>query len=142
MEQIAHQDKKRREREEKPPEAKVKKMEETKGEGNGQRSEQDRTCRFFLTEGGCKKGKQCSWSHVLDDQRRCWTCGSTRHLAPDCDRPRGASQEKGGQKGGRKAGFTTNAKTVKREEMKREEPTKKEDDKDEPYAQGDVPSSS
>ena len=41
---------------------------------------------FFLTDGGCKKAKNCEWKHTLDDQRRCWTCGGKDHLANACPR--------------------------------------------------------
>lgn len=42
-------------------------------------------CRFYLTENGCRKGKQCRWSHdQKDEQKRCWTCGATTHFSPKC----------------------------------------------------------
>ena len=34
-------------------------------------------CKFFNTEHGCRKGRQCKWLHQPDDKRRCYTCGST-----------------------------------------------------------------
>ena len=41
--------------------------------------------KFFLTVSGCRRGKDCRWSHDLkDDQRRRYSCGSTKHLAPSC----------------------------------------------------------
>lgn len=59
---------------------------EKTGEDKGKR------CRFFLTEAGCRRGKECSWSHdQKDEKRRCWTCGSTEHLAPACTRPKSTS---------------------------------------------------
>ena len=41
-------------------------------------------CKFFNTEHGCRKGRQCKWLHQPDDKRRCYTCGSTKHMAPAC----------------------------------------------------------
>ena len=38
--------------------------------------------------------KRCGFSHDLsDDKRRCYICGSTRHLASSCSRSRGPSSE-------------------------------------------------
>ena len=51
-------------------------------------------CRFFLTDAGCKRGKECTFSHdVKDDRRRCYNCGSVDHLSPSCTRSKGASTE-------------------------------------------------
>ena len=34
---------------------------------------------------GCRRGRDCKWSHdQKDEQKRCYTCGSTKHLAPSC----------------------------------------------------------
>ena len=41
-------------------------------------------CRFFNTDGGCRKGRSCGFAHVKDGQRRCYACGSTKHLADGC----------------------------------------------------------
>ena len=46
----------------------------------------EQRCKFFLTDQGCRKGKECSWAHISDGKRRCYNCGSTEHLAPDCTR--------------------------------------------------------
>ena len=104
VEQIAYQDKKKK-KEDRPAgsEPKLKRLEDAKGDGKGARDGdkggQRTHCRFFLTEGGCKKGKACSWPHVMDDQRRCWTCGSLQHYAPACDRPKEAMKDGGSEKG-------------------------------------------
>ena len=89
VEQIAHQDKRRREKDDKAPDLKLKKAEEgMKGDG---RPREDKSggapCRFFLSDEGCKKGGLCAWVHQLDDRRRCWTCGSLAHFSSNCDRP-------------------------------------------------------
>ena len=42
-------------------------------------------CRFFLSEEGCRRGRGCKFSHdQKDDQKRCWTCGSTKHFSGKC----------------------------------------------------------
>ena len=46
-------------------------------------------CKFFLTDQGCKRGKECPFGHVLDSERRCWACGSKEHLANQCPRKEG-----------------------------------------------------
>lgn len=76
-------------------------------------------CRFFISENGCKKGKQCQFAHVLDDQRRCWNCGSTQHYAPKCDRPREAEVKGAGKGEGKTEGKV--AKVVKKEESPKKE---------------------
>ena len=125
VEQIAHQDKKKRE--ERPPlvtEQRLKKMEESKGEGKGGKGEKGSPCRFFLSPEGCKKGKLCTWVHQLDDQRRCWTCGSTEHFAPECPRPKDASEaprEKGSGKSWEGKGSRPATRTMRKEETIKEE---------------------
>ena len=73
----------------------LEKDEGSKGKGKGkdrsgeeERGEKARgKCRFFLTAEGCRKGRDCRYSHSeKDGKRRCYTCGSTKHLAPDCPR--------------------------------------------------------
>ena len=125
LEQVAHQDKRKREDKVISTDPKIKKLEDAKGEGkNGgkERQASGQPCRFFLTEGGCKKGKACSWPHILDDQKRCWTCGSTQHFSPACDRqreggkdPGGLNVEKGGKSGDGK-GFRPSAKQARKED--------------------------
>ena len=111
---------------EKMQEAKAKRFEENgfggKGaDGKGGKGEKTSTppCKFFLSDGGCKKGKSCSWSHVTDEKRRCWICGSVAHLAPACDRPREASKENG-EKYGKGAEGKGSQKMVQRQEKKEE----------------------
>ena len=43
-------------------------------------------CKFFLSDAGCRKGKECSWAHIPDGKKRCYGCGAVDHLAPDCPR--------------------------------------------------------
>ena len=71
---------------------KVKKIEEVKiedqgqkGFGKGGKTGKTPLCRFFPSEGGCRKGKACRFSHdQKDDRRRCWTCGSPQHMSNMC----------------------------------------------------------
>ena len=54
------------------------------GKGKGKQST---ACRYFLSEQGCKKGKACGFSHEWGEEGkmgRCWNCGSTQHMKPDC----------------------------------------------------------
>ena len=66
----------------------AKKLEENEkekgleGEGKGTSK-----CRFFLTKEGCRRGKNCKFSHdQRDELRRCYDCGSPDHLSPSCPR--------------------------------------------------------
>ena len=43
-------------------------------------------CRFFLSEEGCRRGKKCPYGHVMDQEKRCWGCGSKSHLSNACPR--------------------------------------------------------
>lgn len=76
--------------------------------GGGKSSEGKGSCRFFLTDEGCRKGKECTFNHVLDKERRCWNCGSKAHFSNSCTRP------KEGEKGGGKS-VRTMQKTPEKE---------------------------
>ena len=79
-------------------EPKVKMMEyekeDAKGKGKGREktAEEDRgerqkvvKCKFYLTPEGCRKGRDCKFSHTeKDGKRRCYVCGAEEHLAPAC----------------------------------------------------------
>ena len=71
------------------------KQDKGKGKGKEKIGEEEKgrpACKFYLSEGGCRKGKECSWSHdVRDEKRRCYTCGSTQHLSSTCTRSRGGA---------------------------------------------------
>ena len=57
-----------------------------KGDGKGKGKSQTQ-CRYFLSEMGCEKGKARSFLHEWGDQGkhgRCWSCGSTQHMKPEC----------------------------------------------------------
>ena len=65
------------------------------GKGNGGEAK----CRFYLTDSGCRKGRECTFSHdQTDNKKRCYACGSVDHYAPDC--PRKASTATGATSGG------------------------------------------
>ena len=77
---------------------KLKSLEmDRKPKGGDKQQEGDKEklkCRFFLTESGCRKGRDCKFSHDLkDDKRRCYACGSVDHLSSSCPRSRGQSTE-------------------------------------------------
>ena len=58
------------------------------GSPTGRQGGEKNTCPFFLTEGGCRRGKDCQWLYEKDDKRRCWTCGGET----TCSRPKGKEQ--------------------------------------------------
>ena len=65
---------------------KLKKVEEV-AEGRVKREEEKKEgkCRFYLTEGGCRRGRSCKWSHdQKDGEKRCFNCGSNKHFATSC----------------------------------------------------------
>ena len=109
-EQIAHQDRKKRVETPSSGDPKVKRFEE-QGQGKGEGKHGSKggekggtstmPCKFFLSDEGCKKGKLCGWLHQGDDKRRCWTCGSTSHYSPACERPKSETAEKGGKSEGK-----------------------------------------
>ncbi len=117
LEQVAHLDGSKRNL---PKEAgkggsdpKIKKFEregsEVKGTGKkGEGKEKGGLpCRFFNTEGGCKKGRECSWlHHVEGEAKRCWNCGGVDHYANQCTRPKEAKEREGGKGKGKTEGKT------------------------------------
>ena len=45
------------------------------------------SCKYFLSDQGCSKGKACAWSHAFtrkEKQGRCWSCGSFQHQEGTC----------------------------------------------------------
>ena len=57
------------------------------GREEGDQQREFPPCRFFLTDSGCRKGRNCKFGHDLrDEKRRCYHCGSPEHLAPQCDK--------------------------------------------------------
>lgn len=129
VEQIAHLDPNKSRGETRPVVKKVEEGGERMNRGAKVRSETKReeVCRYFTTEAGCRKGRACRWSHVMDDQRRCWCCGAKDHFASSCPRKdaeksqeRGSPDRKGGDggKGGPRA-----AKVVRKDEESPPTPT-------------------
>ena len=47
---------------------------------------QQKPCKFFLTDEGCRRGKSCKFEHIMDKEKRerCWTCGSKQHTSKNC----------------------------------------------------------
>ena len=91
LEQMGQQAKKRDHPADQPP--KLRKFEEgdlqsedsskTSSKQAEESEQKKRPCRFFNTDSGCKRGKSCQYLHNLDGQKRCWTCGSKGHFAPN-----------------------------------------------------------
>eukprot|EP00438_Fugacium_kawagutii_P029791 Skav227164 [mRNA] locus=scaffold502:278286:285743:- [translate_table: standard] len=89
MEQMGQAARKKESPQDPPP--KLKRVEDASKEEPGKERKEDErekpVCRFFLTDGGCKRGKSCKWSHdVKDEKRRCWTCGAVDHMSSQCPR--------------------------------------------------------
>ena len=136
VEQVVHLDLRPKKEEGRPT---VKKVEmdggSVKGGGKGKDDSPPRReelCRFFLTDGGCKKGKACGWKHQLDDQRRCWSCGAKDHYSNACPRsekPEGEAKKdfKGGGKGKDGKGIS---RMQKKEEEGFEDGSQREVEKD------------
>ena len=77
---------------------------ESKDKGKKGKSE---PCRYFSLEEGCRFGQQCKAYHRLlkPEEGKCYICGSTKHQAQECDRPkRDPSNRKGNPKGDGKKG--------------------------------------
>ena len=54
-------------------------------------------CRYYLTDAGCRRGRQCTFSHEAKDERnRCYECGAVDHYRKDC--PRKQQDKEGGNR--------------------------------------------
>ena len=102
VEQIAHLDPKA-----KPdPKPMAKRFEENPGRPQNQYQKpepktdpkKEEICKFFTSDQGCRKGKSCKWMHVMDDQKRCWTCGSKDHFSTTCPRKEGGDRNREGER--------------------------------------------
>ena len=105
VEQVAHTD--RQEKKGATPKPKVNEMkwkgEENEGEKGGKGKGKQGTegkpypCKYFLTDEGCRKGRDCTFLHQKDGEKRCFACGSKSHFAGSC--PRGSSEAERSDKG-------------------------------------------
>ena len=93
LEQMGHQAKKKEALLEAPP--RVRKLEEGqkaeekprwKGKPKEEVESKKSPCKFYLTDGGCRRGRLCPYGHVLDQEKRCWNCGAKDHFAGSCPR--------------------------------------------------------
>ena len=90
-------------------ECRIKRQYRPKGKLQEDFESKRKPCKFFLTEAGCKRGRACTFGHLLDGEKRCWNCGSRGHVATSCTvvedvKPRAAkmkpkSEEKDSRKG-------------------------------------------
>ncbi|CAE7250766.1 ATG18, partial [Symbiodinium sp. CCMP2456] len=69
-------------------------------------------CKFFQSEGGCKRGVNCTYAHEFankaDRKQRCWSCGATGHRQQECPTNGGG----GGKGSGKAAGAGTTSSTT------------------------------
>ena len=46
------------------------------------------TCKFFLQDSGCRRGKDCKYAHEFaskeEKKSRCWVCGARNHRQSEC----------------------------------------------------------
>ena len=77
-------------------------------------------CRYYLTDVGCRRGRQCTFAHdAKDDKNRCYECGATDHYRKDCTRKQ---QEKTpGNKMDKSPGKIAKVSEVEDEENNRQE---------------------
>eukprot|EP00435_Cladocopium_sp_Y103_P033016 s3094_g8.t1 len=108
LEQLGCQGRKREPMAEQP---KVKRLEETskpddklrpKGKPQEELEAKKKPCRFFLADQGCRRGRGCPFGHVLDLEKRCWTCGGKSHVSTQCptledQKPKAAKMAKTGK---------------------------------------------
>ena len=61
-----------------------------KKEGRNEAKGKGKSCKFFLSEAGCKLGGQCKMEHprLRPDEDRCFNCGGKGHKTSVCTRPR------------------------------------------------------
>lgn len=103
FEQVAHQDDGRKK---KPDGEKAKKLrmkrfearrdmvKEKTGGGEKEKEQEMPKCRFFLTDQGCRRCKECGFSHEQkDEKRRCWNCDAIDHFSNSCPRKYGSLNE-------------------------------------------------
>ena len=62
-------------------------------------------CKHWATETGCRRGRNCNFSHALEKPGKCWTCGGN-HTKSECHapgggkaKPKAAATPKDGTKG-------------------------------------------
>ena len=57
-------------------------------------------CKFFISERGCRRGKECRYPHTwsafekAERAKRCLVCGGTGHKSKECKAPGGGAQAK------------------------------------------------
>ena len=122
------------------PDPKIKAMDGDKADDGQASKGRDRgdkgkkgDCRFFLTDTGCRRGRECPWSHdQKDGKKRCYACGSLDHMSNVCTRPK-ANKEKDGTPKGKVAkaevseeGSSPVSPSKKPEEVQEGAPTVKE----------------
>ncbi|CAE7876411.1 TY5A [Symbiodinium sp. KB8] len=68
-------------------------------------------CKFFQSEGGCKRGTSCNYAHEFaskaDRKQRCWSCGATGHRQQECPTASGGGKGNGKSNGAASTSSTT-----------------------------------
>ena len=138
VEQVAYSERKAPKATQKQADSKIKMFAEgEKGDGKGKyeqpkikdskqeeaSSSKDtrRPCKFYLTESGRKHGRNCKWGHVPDGTRRCYNCGGSSHISPNCPYKDGGPKVKAtGLTGGDKSRTEAESASQGREEQSSE----------------------
>ena len=130
FEQVVHQESAQTSKKKADPEKvknlKVKKVEEEGGRSPASRNEKTEDgklkCKFYLSDGGCRRGKSCNWSDdQRDERRRCWNCGSSEHMAPSCTRTRSTNESPSPKAKQQKVEGEDTSSTASKEEESKEE---------------------
>ena len=111
---------------------KGKKGKDGKGYGKGKKGKgkdgkgKEPCYHFTESEEGCRFGQQCTKYHRLlkPEERRCYICGSQKHLAGECDRPKKDDPPiKGSPKGNKGKGDKEKHRNMKARRWKRKAAT-------------------
>jgi hypothetical protein len=72
-------------------------------DGKGKEARKEPCYYFNEAEDGCNRGQHCTRYHrkLNQDEKKCYVCGSSKHMAGECDRPKKEDppQTKGTSKG-------------------------------------------
>ena len=60
----------------------------------------EKPCKYFATDDGCRRGKECTYLHAWDGLQRsdrCLLCGSTKHRMKECPARKSSPSDKAGR---------------------------------------------
>ncbi|CAE7275724.1 GIP, partial [Symbiodinium microadriaticum] len=74
----------------------------------------EKPCKYFATEDGCRRGRDCTFTHAWDGLQRsdrCLLCGSTKHRMKECPARKSSPSDKAGRASVAKAQGATTSMT-------------------------------